>query len=545
MGIRSCIPLLALAALCAGPAQAAEPTGRWLVVFKQERTARSASLLSGVLAQAGVRKAGRGVPQLGIATVDGPPAAIAGLRRDPAVESVSAEWRRDFRRTPNDPGLTQQQPDLPAGTPVQWWLLRENFPAAWEVTTGSRAVVGLLDSGIDGGHPELGPKVASTAELGTSTGAMTDQDGHGTHVGGLACAGADDGRGLAGAGWDCRIALVKIARLRDEDVIDGIRLAVERGAHAINMSFGGGAPNAALSQAIDFAAERGVVLVASASNRGQTDQGAPASQLQPNDAPDIAAGRGLVVTAVDFSDQSAGAGRGPQISLAAYGFYDASAPFTGPIGLLSTYPGQTTPRETLIGDDGLLNIPCGCREVFNGDNRYAYLEGTSMATPSVTAVAALIGALNPSLSAPEKIRLIKETARRSGGFSGDVGWGILDAGRAVNAARRVDRVAPESSVRGGRVAVRDGRGRRALRLRLSSRDPAGHRGLVPSGIRALDVYARRGRGRWRRVRHRARRGSLVLRLRPGVYRFYTRAVDRAGNREAPPRRADLRSVVRG
>ena len=86
--------------------------------------------------------------------------------------------------------------------------------------------------------------------------------------------------------------MVKAALLRDEDIADGIRIATDRGAQAINMSFGGGPGTAILSQAIDYAVARNVVLVAAASNNPDTDQGAPASELQPGNAPDINAGRG-------------------------------------------------------------------------------------------------------------------------------------------------------------------------------------------------------------------------------------------------------------
>jgi hypothetical protein len=255
--------------------------------------------------------------------------------------------------------------------------------------------------------------------------------------------------------------------------------------------------------------------------------------LQPGDAADIGAGRGLVVTAADYSDRRAGTGLGPQISLAAYGFYDGLAPFSGPAGLLSSYPDSTQTEVPPL-------IVCGCRESFDGDERYAYLEGTSMATPQVTAVAALVGDLNPFLSAAEKIRLIKESARRSGGWNADLGWGILDAGAAMDAARRIDHVAPESRTRGKRRVRRP----RRVVLRLSGSDPPGNPGLVPSGVQSFDVYMKRGRRRFRRIRAGANGRKVALRLRPGVYRFYTRATDSAGNHEAPPRRADVRIRVR-
>ena len=536
MARRITLAVLALA-LLPSTAAAAERTGRWLVVFEHRATARSSSQLSAVLARTGAERAGRGLPALGISTVDGPAAAIARLRRDRAVESVSAEWRRDFRRVPNDPGVTQQQTEAPAGTPVQWWLARSGFPAAWDVTIGSGATVGVIDSGIDGAHPQLASKIASADEFGSASGALVDEDGHGTHVSGLACAATGDGSGVAGAGWDCRIAMAKAPQLRDEDIINGIYTLVGQGADAINMSFGGGEENSAVAIAIDFAFQRGVVLVASASNDPDIDQKAPASQLQPGDAAQIDAGRGLVVTGVDFGDLQAGTGRGNQISLAAYGFYDGTAPFAGPLGLLSTFPSQVTGEVPPF-------VVCSCRGEFNGDERYAYLEGTSMAAPQVTAAAAMIGELNPSLTATEKMRLIKETARRSGGWTPEVGWGILDAGKAVDVARRVDRTGPQSRASAGFRALTGARRRARVSVRLSRSDQPGAPGLVPSGSASLDLYLKRGHGGFRRVRQGVTVSSLRLRLRPGVYRLYTRAVDVAGNREAAPHTADVRVSVR-
>lgn len=537
---------LLLAGLASAPAEAARPTGRYLVAFEKASTARSSAALSAVLARTGTRRAGRGVPQLRIATVRGSAASIARLRRDRTVRSVSVEWERDLRRVPNDPALSTAETEfttgVPGGTPIQWALARQGFPRAWDFTTGSGAVVGVLDTGADVGNPELAGKIA-TADGAGATEPLIDSDGHGSHTGGLACAATDNGVGVAGAGFGCRLAVVKLGMntltgsIRDEDIVDGIRLATNRGADAINMSFGGGATNAALSLAIDYAVSRGVVLVASASNDDVSDQGAPAVELQPGDAPDMAAGRGLVVTAAEFDDTRAGTGFGGQISVAAYGFFDDG--LNGPPGVISTYPRNSTPREGTTPLDG-----CDCRRALGDGSHYAYLQGTSMAAPQVAGLAALLSSLNPFLTLRDKLTVIKQTARRSGGWGPELGWGIIDAGSAVEAARRIDRRAPSSKARAKkRNRVRRGRKRVRLRVKWSRSDAGGSPGLLPAGVRDYDLYFKRGRGRYRRARIATRRRSALLRLRPGIYRFYTRARDRVGNREAKPRRADVRVVV--
>lgn len=283
-------PLLAAAAaavaLAAPPAfgapsgapSGAPATGRQLVLLEDARGARASALAGALASRAGARVAGRGVPRLGIATVRGSPAALAALRRDPAVAQVVPERRRELRRLPNDPalGMPETAPGTPPGTAVQWALARQGFPEAWDVTTAGGAIVGVIDTGLDGSHPELGPKVAAAFSFGTSTGALSDDDGHGSHVGGLACAATDNGLGVAGAGWHCRLAVVKAPNLADEDVVNGIVAATDAGAEAINMSFGGGPPSAAIDRAIDYAFARDVVLVAAASNEADRDQGARA-----------------------------------------------------------------------------------------------------------------------------------------------------------------------------------------------------------------------------------------------------------------------------
>ena len=196
-----------------------------------------------------------------------------------------------------------------------------------------------------------------------------------------------------------------------------------------------------------------------------------------------------MVTATDFEDTRAGTGSGPGISLAAYGFYDE---VRGPPGLISTYPGVFTLRDMRTCSP--FPRPFCSRRDIAGAPTYSYLQGTSMATPHVTAVAALMGALYPQLTAAEKIRIIKFTARRAGAWTPDLGWGILDAGHAIDDARKVDRLPPSSRVR---VAKR--RGRR-VRLRFRFHDPGAERGLVPSRVTRLELFGRRPAKRVKRLR---------------------------------------------
>ena len=158
-------------------------------------------------------------------------------------------------------------------------------------------------------------------------GPLTDELGHGTHVASLACAASGDGLGIAGAGLDCGLLVVK-SDFSDSSVAAAIVAAAERGADVINLAFGtDGArrPPAPVVDALTFAAGRGAVLVAAAADQDTTEQGDPANLLQPTGTgPSLDAGLGLSVTASTFSDERAHfAGHGTQISLAAPGLVRA------------------------------------------------------------------------------------------------------------------------------------------------------------------------------------------------------------------------------
>lgn len=546
------VALAAIAALPAG-ASAGSVTGRVLILLHRGSGPRAqAAGVRAFLARSGARPAGPTVPQIGLVTVRRPRGVslarlAARLRRDPAVRSVQAEHRASLRVVPNDPAFGAQDPQAGAGTSVQWNLAREGFPAAWDISRGDGATVGVIDTGIDAAHHELTAKIAASGDHDDNPGdgpATTDEVGHGTHVASLACANTADGTGMAGAGYNCRLVVEK-SDLTDASIAASIVEATDRGSEAINMSFGdegGRPPVQAVVDAIHYAYDRKVVLVAAASDEDVEEQGSPANVLQPTGTgPALEQGLGLVVTAADFTDaratfgsdpagQPLRPGRGAQISLAAYGAYGPS----GPTGIFGAFPAGTTLIET-----GTVDPPSGqcldCRTSFNGDTRYAYLAGTSMSTPQVAAAAALVRHLNGDLTIRQILTILKQSSRQpaGSGWTPELGWGILDAGAALDAARRVDVRAPVSRLRAPR------RSRRAVvRLRWSGSDPAPP-GLVPSGIARYQVYAVSS-GRTRRIAS-TRRRSMRFRGRPGRrYRFYSVAIDAAGNRELHPRRASTR-----
>jgi len=535
------LPACALALAVALPAlaSASEPTGRLLVSLEPGTVPTAVAA-----ARDGVR-----VPEIGLVTVrprrgESLRALARRLRADPRVLAVQREHRATPRAQTNDPALTDPETAVgtPEGTPVEWWPQRIGLFDAWDVTRGAGALVAVIDSGVEGSHPELASKVRDTLDVDPTAGAggpLVDEAGHGSHVASLACAATDDGVGMAGAGADCGLLIAK-TDFSDGSVAQAIVDAADRGAESITMSFGtDGArvPPKAIVDAIHYAADRDAVLVAAAADQETEEQGDPANIVQPTGTgPDLNQNLGLSVTAATFYDRRASfAGRGSQISMAAYGAFERGQ---GPRGLLGAFPAAETAFER--GDLGPPpTAPCRCRTSFRGDERYAYLQGTSMATAIVAGVAALVRDLNPDLRGSEVVRLLKETARRppGSGWNAELGWGIVDAGAVVARARATDRRAPTSRLRAPRRTRR-----REITLRWRGSDTAPEN-VVASGIDRYEIW--RSVDGLAPVRIFVVRGTAKrLRVRPGRrYAFFTVAIDGAGNREAPPRRADARTRV--
>jgi serine protease len=545
------LPLLAAALALAPNAHAAAPTTGRLIVKVRPGAGHHARIGAAALARsAQARVAGFSVPRLRLATLrprsgNSLRSLATRLRADPRVARVEVEHRASLRLQPNDPALTT--PEAAAGTapgtPVEWWAARSNFPVAWDVSTGSGAVVAVIDTGAETSHPELADRVLAARSFDSARSAATvDTVGHGTHVASLACGAGNNGVGLAGAGLRCQMLVLK-SDFSDSSVAAAIVWAVDHGADAITMSFGtdpGTQASDAVRDAVDYAYDHGVVMAAAAADAAISEQGYPADLLQPTGTgSSLRHNKGLSVTAADALDRRAiFAGLGSQISIAAYGAYDPGR--VGPPGIFGAF--TAGPNELETGSSGVPpRPPCGCRTTFASDPRYAYVQGTSMATPMVAATGALIRHLNPDLGVAEIVRLMKETARRpaGGGWTPDLGWGILDAGAALTRAAATDRRAPASRVTklGRRTA------KRTITVRWKGTDtsPAGVRS---SGISRYELWRSTDGRRFRRL-FSTRRTSRRVTLRRGArYAFYTVAIDRAGNRERAPRRPDARVTRR-
>ena len=469
----------------------------------------------------------------------------AELFDDPLVTGVHPEYRAQFRYVPNDPGLYAHDPNAPGGDFAQWNVLLTGAETAWDLARGSGGEVAVIDSGIYSAHPDLAGRISGainecTTLLGGCEGTGTgDEEGHGTHVAGLACGAADNGYGIASIGFACSLYAIK-SDLTYTSIINSIYAAVAHGADAINMSFGGGGPSSELQAALDHAWASGVVPVAAGDNSPTPapSNNYPAQYVQPEGSgPGIDSGEGLVVTSASHSGaRSAFAQRTSGVSVAAYGSATDSSG-GGQQGILSTWP----PPIVLLDSSAV-------RTSVNGDDRFAYLAGTSMATPQVAGLVALMRSAKPNISAPRIARLIKLTASGCGqyGTSG-LGWGIIRSDRAVAAAAQRDIIAPSSRVRGAKVAHLRGRGRVGV-LRLKRSDDRTEtpciKEIPSSGLKSVAVFASANGGPYHRI---AMTGKSRVRFRAKVgrrYRFFSIASDKAGNREAAPGQPDAKLRLR-
>ncbi len=339
----------------------------------------------------------------------------------------------------NDPVFTQG---------LQWGLEHIGAPQAWASSRGDGVTIAIIDSGIDLGHEDLAGKVvASTSCVGANGdarrcgGSAQDDNGHGTHVAGIAAATTDNHRGVAGVAPDAKVIAVRVltntcdgngscsASGTSGDVAAGIRWATDHGADIVNLSLGGGTLQGALGcafcDAIDYAWSKGVISVIAAGN----------DSLLPAGFGDEPA---IIVTATtrddaraSYSNASTGVLQGARWPVAApggEGESDAADCATGgkPKGVLSTY------------------------WITGHQNEYACLAGTSMAAPHVSGVVALLLAQGRAPQAA--VDRLLGTARDLGAPGRDAayGVGIIDAAKAVGPApaTTTTAVAPSTSSSG-------------------------------------------------------------------------------------------------
>ncbi|WP_044642520.1 S8 family peptidase [Risungbinella massiliensis] len=256
------------------------------------------------------------------------------LQLDEKVEYVEPNYTYTTQAIPNDPFQG-----------FQYGLTYAKAHDAWNYSTGFNLKIAILDTGVQTDHPDLMGKLVTGYNVVNGTTDVTDISGHGTHVAGICGAVTNNNLGVAGMAPSASIMPIKV--LSDNGmgfvnhIAEGIIYAIEQGCKVINLSLGGPYNSITLQNAINYAWSRGAVVVAAAGNSGSFAATYPATY------PNV-----ISVAATNQFDQRAYFSNfGPWVDVAAPG-----------VDILSTYLASN----------------------------YAFLSGTSMATPFVSGLAAIL-----------------------------------------------------------------------------------------------------------------------------------------------------------
>lgn len=282
--------------------------------------------------------------------------------------------------------------------PQQWAVAQLRLPEIWgRGVRGEGVVIAVVDTGVDLDHPDLVDQLVPGIDIVDGDDDPQDTNGHGTHVAGIAAAATGNGIGIAGTAPDAKIMPVRVLGTdgtgTDEGIAEGINWAVANGADVVNLSLGEtgvlsriskGGP---LNTAIKNAAAQGVVVIAAAGNEGTVKRNYRAGTPT------------LVVNATNPAGQLAQfSNSGDLRSVAAPG-----------VQILSTVPTEPTSLWP------------------SGSRGYELLDGTSMATPLVSGIAAML--LSTGVPASTVIERIVTTA--DGANNPQLGAGVVDPSEAV------------------------------------------------------------------------------------------------------------------
>ena len=302
---------------------------------------------------------------------------------------------------PNDPDWS-----------LQYGLVNIRAPQGWDLSRGSSSVtIAIVDTGVDLNHLDLVGKLVAGYDFVNNDANPQDDNGHGTHVAGIAAASTNNALGVAGVSWGARIMPVKVLNATGggtyANTATGVIWAVDHGAQVINLSLGGTGEATVLEDAINYAHSKGAVVVAAAGNTGIN------FVLYPARYPNV-----IAVARTDSSNNWDGSNYGPEVDLAA--------------------PGNSI-YSTAIGG-------------------YDYKSGSSMATGFVSGLAAILKGISSDTS-PDTIESQMESTALDIEFAGwdeYTGAGLIQMDAAIKQALQVTNQPEEtgsSSTGGGSAPI--------------------------------------------------------------------------------------------
>jgi hypothetical protein len=349
-------------------------------------------------------------------------AAVAALAFVLAPPTAALALRANF--TPTDPLASKQ-----------YYLAQDHAFDAFgsDLPVLNPVRVAIIDSGLDGGHPEFPRSRIWQARSWVGGSALTDEEGHGTFVAGEIAAAINNNEGIAGMAFPAQLVIAKIARsdqtidVRDE--AEAIRWAVDVGARVINLSIGGlrdpfnpkvDTFSKVEANAIEYAVRKGAILVAAVGNSDEAPQSPWQYASYPAALPHVVGVSALTPT-----------GNVPNFSDRDRIYNDLSAPGQE---IYSTLPRALTSFRPLCPNQGYSD--CGADE-------FRHAAGTSFAAPQVTAAAAVLIAMKPTLQADQVANILERSATDVSAANGCrscplqrdsmSGWGRLDVSKAIAA----------------------------------------------------------------------------------------------------------------